>query len=282
MSDKFFESSDYSKFKCSPINRDPKKLMELLSSMKRNGFSGAFRISVWPEELSHSNTLPIDYNLNTSHHFIIDEGNRRFTVAQKLGIPLKCVIPEVRMTNYDINITQRSWDSIDWLVSKMRENDKADGNPCYAIVYNAHIETGIPLRACASMLAGASACAGNYLQKIKNGTYRLGDPTNWNIVSHLILFLKPSYGWITNVNFVNALSKVAWVGEFDLSRFKEKVMKFPYLLDKQRSKQDYIEMIERIYNYKSRDLTPLAVRAEEEARKREAVQNRNTENLFDM
>jgi hypothetical protein len=63
-------------------------------------------------------------------------------------------------------------------------------------------------------------------------------------------------------NFVKAVSKISWAEGFDLALMKKKIKAHFELLKKQASKQDYIIMLEMIYNRQSKEKVPLAFNAE--------------------
>ena len=142
----------------------------------------------------------------------------------------------------------------------------------YLVVVDFHKKTGIKLNACISMLSGSSAGSGNWRKQFKDGTYRLGDPAHALLVAELVAHCrKHEFRHWNDTPFVKALSKIAWAEVFDPQVLKSKITAFPEHLKKHGTREEYILMLEAIYNRYSKDLVPLAVKAEEAARKRNVV-----------
>src|SRR5690606_38818698 len=112
-------------------------------------------------------------------------GHHRFTVARKLGIPVKYVVCDDAATIHELEKATTRWSIKDFLVSFVR-----CGDPAYITVYEYHKRTGIQISACISMLGGESAGSSNKNEDFKAGQFRLGDPTNANTVADLVLHCK--------------------------------------------------------------------------------------------
>lgn len=249
MSQKILETNNYSRFELSPFNRDIGKLDSLYLSMKMFGFLSGFPVIV--------KRLP-------NGKLMILFGHHRFMAAKNLGLSIKYVEERQKLDPYIVEQAGRIWEMKDWLTSR-RSNDQGP----YIEVQKYHLETGIPLHCCISMLAGDSAGSGNHSKLFKSGKYKLGDPKNANIVKDIVLHLKSiGIAWATNRSFVDAISKVAWVDIFNPAVFKKKTSNHRQLLQKQASKQAYVEMIDTIYNFGSRQKIPLAFLADKKAKER--------------
>ena len=206
-------------------------------------------------------------------NFKIEDGHRRFLAARKHGLPVKYVEvskDRARPTQSERDGTHKKWSLVDYLRSFARNNIRA-----YITVFEYHQRSGIQINACISMLSGSSAGSGNWRKQFKEGTYRLGDPAHALLVEKLVRHCRKHAFQFWNVTpFVTAISKIAWAEGFDPKVLMSKITAFPEQLRKNGTREEYILMLEAIYNHYSKDLLPLAVKAEEAARKRNAVQSR--------
>jgi hypothetical protein len=252
MSYKILETNNYSKFELGPFNRDIGNIEDLMVSMKRYGFLSG---------------CPITVKRKSNGKLMIILGHHRFRAAEKLGIPIKYVEEKEDLDPYIIEKPGAVWNLQDWLTSRFRNNLAP-----YVAVRKYHTETGIPLNCVISMLAGDSAGSGNHQKAFKNGTYKLGDPTHSNIVKDIVLHLKGvGVNWATNSYLIHAISKVAWVQGFSPTVLKKKIGTHRQLVQKQSSKQAYVDMIDAIYNYGSRQKMPLSFLADEAAKQRNVI-----------
>jgi hypothetical protein len=248
---RILETSDYKRFVLQGFNRDVKKTWALEASFRTDGFRDDEPISV---------TRLSDGRLQ------INEGHHRFYVARKLGIPVKYV----EMIIEPMSPSRKAKTTKTWSLQNCLEGYVRMGNPAYIRVQRYKEKTGIGLASCISMLAGDSAGSGNWTAQFKDGAYVLGDPAHANLVGSLVIHCREiGCPFPATQPLVNALSKIAWAEGFDPEILKNKLTLFPELLKKQSSKEEYIRVLEFIYNRKSQTLLPLQVKAEEAARRRE-------------
>jgi hypothetical protein len=253
MSTKIIETNNYSKFLLSPFNRDVKRTRWLKESLLKFG---------WID------SKPMDVKRLLNGKLEIRDGHHRFVVAMELGIAAKYVETSDEATAFDINMSERPWSMSDYLQSRIREGK----NPAYGEVEDFSRETGIAIGLATAMLCGYSAgSGGGYSLKFKKGQLELGDRTHANTVGGIVKFCRSlDIGFASNPLFVQALSKVAWVEEFDPEVLKKKISAHHEMMKKQASTKDYIDLLEEIYNRKSqnRQRLPLSFLAGEMARKR--------------
>ena len=249
---RILETNNYGKFVLSQFNREVGKTWRLEQSLLKHG---------WLDEYPMAVTRLPDGKLR------IDDGHNRFYSARKHGIPVKYVETNSMITQAERDGTHRDHDLQDYLGSFAKNN-----LPAYRAVYEYHKRTGIKLNACISMLSGSSAGSGNWRKQFKEGTYRLGDPAHALLVEDLVAHCrKHAFRHWNDTPFVNALSKIAWAEVFDPQVLKSKITAFPEHLKKYGTREEYVLMLEAIYNRYSKDLVPLAVKAEEAARRRNVV-----------
>lgn len=252
MAKQILETNNYQKFILSPFNRPIRSTKRLEASMKKDGF--------WDDE-------PILVKRSDNGKFIILRGQHRFYVAKKLGIPVKYL-----ETNREVNIpleekTKISWKLSDYLFSycQMRIDS-------YLRLNDYHENTGIPLVCCISLVAGESAGSHNRANDFKMGNYKVGNPAHSRVVASIVAAAKESgYPFWGLRLFVEAVSRIAWAEGFASEVMKEKIRTFVQFMKKQPTMQDYVEMLDSIYNRQSHTKIPLAFLAEEAARKRNAV-----------
>lgn len=252
MSAKVLESNNHGRFELTDFNRDVNKTRHLEASMRKHGWIDAY---------------PLHVIRNGGNKFLIKSGHHRFAVAVKLGIPVKYIECRDEITIHELEKATVRWSMQDYLTSYVR-----CGKEAYLAVLEYHKRTGIGLAACISMLAGDSAGSGNWNGRFKDGTYRLGNLSHSRVIATIIAQCRESgYPYWNNTLFVEAVSKVALAEGFASEVLKEKVKTFVYFMKKQATKQDYVDMVDSIYNRQSQNKMPLSFLAEEAARKRNAI-----------
>lgn len=249
---KIHETKDYSLFELLPFNREVERTRYLEESMKKHGFISAY---------------PLHVVSNGNGKLKIKAGHHRFHVARQLGIAVKYVECNDTASIYELEKATNVWKMRDYLASFV-----SSGHPSYAAVKRYCEETGIGIDNAASMLGGNSAGSGNMNLPFKNGAFRLAKNTHAYVVAEIVLHCK-KYGvkWSANYLFVQALSRVVQVKDFNVGILKHKITTFPFLLVKQPTLGAYQQMIEDIYNRASRMPVPLAFLADSAARERNAI-----------
>ena len=253
MSLKILESNNYKMFELLSFNRDVKKVTALTQSMKLHGWISAYPMNVKP---------------NGNGKFKIKDGHHRFEVACRLGIPVKYVTCNDAATIYELDKATNKWSMTDCLTSYCRA-----GKIEYIKVKTYCDETGINLSSAVSMLAGNSAGTGNYNQRFREGEYKINQKSRHaETIKDLVLCCKKHGIKFYNTNLlVQAFSKVAWVEQFSAERMKLKIKKFSPLMEKKANLDQYLTMLEEIYNRQSHSKIPLKYFAMEKAKERAAA-----------
>jgi ParB/Sulfiredoxin domain len=243
---------DYDRFILTNFNRDVKKYKKLFASMKKHGFIPPYAVHVTRE---------------TDGRLRIKEGHHRFEIAQRLHLPIYYIVCKYKASIQEMAESIRVWDLEDYLVSWSR-----CGKEAYLKVKEYWEETGISLCHCISMLAGFAAGNDTFREDFKGGTYRLGDPSHAAIVKDLVLHCrKMGIKWAGHSMFVAALSRVALAEGFDLRAMKRRMKANLFFIQKQPTLKEYINMLETVFNYHSREKVPLALNTEKAARERQAA-----------
>lgn len=247
---KILESNNYRMFELLAINRDVSRINTLTESMKNHGWI---------------NSKPMSVIQNGNGKLIIKDGHHRFEVAQRLGIPVKYVIDTDSSTIYELDKSTNKWSLKDCLTSYCRA-----GKIEYVKLKTYIDETGINISSAASMLMGQSAGSGNCQIPLRSGTYKVNQKCNHaEIVKDIVLCLKKNGVKFYNTDFlVQAISKVAWVDQFSPDIMKAKIKHFAHLIEKKANLEQYLTLLEELYNRQSRSTIPLKFFAQQKAKER--------------
>ena len=249
---KVMQSKDYGMFRVSEFQRDIRKTKALEDSMRKHG---------WID------SKPMDVMRNGGRQFIIRDGHHRFEVARRLGIPVKFVVDDSKITMAEIEETTESWKLVDFMTHNVRK-----GKEEYIKVKRYQAETGIPLTNVISMLGGHAASSGNMSKVFKDGDFVVKGTRHAETVKDIVLCLKKNgISFASTELFVRAISKAVFVPKFDPEHLKQKIKLFHSFIEKQATVDQYLDMIEDIYNRQSRVKIPLKFMANEEAKRRNAV-----------
>ncbi len=245
-------TKNYRLFELCAFNRDVRKLGPLRESMKQHGWIDAY---------------PMHVVRNGDNKLKIKAGHHRFVVAQDLGIAVKYVVCDDTATIHELERGTRPWSMEDYLNSQCRL-----GSPAFLAIKEYSERTGIGYNQAASLLAGESASSGNQTRRVKDGTFDLGPQDHANAVAEIIVKCRDmKIPFAAHSNFVAAVSCVLRVPEFDAKTFIHRLSLNIGMAVKQATKDQFIDMIESIYNRQSHQKLALAFLAKEEARRRSAI-----------
>lgn len=243
-----------------PVKENTFNFKNLIRSMRRHGFLDAY---------------PLHCVVNGSGKLKIKAGHNRFRAAKIAGVPVKYVVSNDNATVHELEKAgPGKWNAKDYLMSYYRQGIKS-----YVLIKDFMDETGIGLQNAVSMFFGNTAGSGNYMKygNFQDGRFEIKNYYHPRAVGDIVLFLK-SIGikWAHEDKFVKALSKVMWVPKFNPDRFKKKATSHIYLIQKKRNVEEYLQMIEDIYNYKvqRRQKINLTFLAQEIAEKRQRIWDR--------
>lgn len=250
MASKVLESNNYGMFELWEFNRDVTKTKKLTQSMKTHGWI---------------NSKPMSVVQMPNGKLRIKDGHHRFDIAQRLGMPVKYVIDTDNSTPNELYETYNPWSLLDSLTSYCRA-----GKEEYLKVRDYCEETRISLALAASMLIGESAGSGNYRESFRQGTFKVNPRSNHaEIVKAMILCMKKNGVKFYNNNLlVQALSKCVWLDDFSSDHLNSKIKNFAFMVEKKANLEQYLEMLEEVYNRQSRIKIPLKYLALEKAKER--------------
>jgi hypothetical protein len=238
-------------FAVSAFNRDVKKIGNLLQSMKRHGFICAY---------------PIHCSQMEDGRLEIKAGHHRFECAKALGLPVYYVVSNDAATIAELERATRPWKLEDYVKSHERSGDLNS-----ALVVAFASRTGICVASVAAILGGELAASKNKMQSIKEGRFK---PTAEGIrrmekIEKVVLACTESkISFACKALFVNSLSKLMFLDEFDESIIVHKARTNPQLFHNCATEDAFLEMLEHVHNYGRSDKRPLAFLAKEAAKSR--------------
>jgi len=246
---KLQSTSNYDLFVPSEFNRDLRSLKALKESMKKHGYIAAH---------------PLHCIKGPGGKLIIKAGHHRFETAKSLGIPIWYVVCDDQSEIPELEGTLREWSFKDYITSYARA-----GSADHLAIIEYTQRTGISHRQAASLLSGECATSGNVAKKVKRGGYSLKPNSHSEKLATIVTGLRDiGVPFYNNSNFVSALSSVSWLNEFDQKTFLHRSAGNLHLFVKQSTRDQFLELIDRVYNFQAKHRIALSFLAKEAARKR--------------
>jgi hypothetical protein len=239
------ETREYSKFKFSEKNRaiDNGALRKMINSLKIYGWLSAYPMHVTPQ----------------NGRLVIIDGQHRFTAAQSLNLPVLYVVSEEaddRSLGL-INSAQKPWDKFDFVSSFHNQ-----GNSHYTKLLDFSETNKLPLGVAARLLMGQHGGRTTCTKEIRDGKFKIKNIQSAENIAQIILRLKKIVKWASNSNFVSALMKASRVKGFNHEQFISRCEANPGLLVLQPTTDAFLEMIEKIYNYRTSQKNKLSIKFE--------------------
>jgi hypothetical protein len=199
-----------------------------------------------------------------SGKLVIIDGHHRFEAAKTLGIPVLFV--EEPKSHGDLIGVANSVVGV-WKGESFAKFYAQRGNPDYQDLMF-YVERGIPLQQASSLLHGESAHSGNTMQRVKHGTFKIKTDKYINAVLAIIDTVKDVAPEIAKKAYVNALSLLLFIKEFDADVLIKRIQSHPTGIVRCADKNQALEALEEVYNFRAREKTPLGFLAKDAARKR--------------
>lgn len=246
------KTSDYSRFTFMkgqrPVNINTTECRVLVDSMCEYGFLPAYPLMVRPN--------------GAAGKFVIVDGQHRFTVAKELGLEVYYVVDQTSIDVTKINKTQRQWKTIDYA-----HRWASEGLEAYRELIDFHIAYDVPITTAASVLRGTIAFV-----NIKNDFYegRFFISNRDKAIEFFSIF-KSIYDLnkrAKNNNFITALWSCFFVEYFEPERLVSTIRKYPQKLTNCGTRENFLALIEEIYNHGRKCRAPLKFDAEEAMRAR--------------
>ena len=234
-----YETKEYGRFDPYVYNR-PFKLhnyRKIERSMKTYGFSSDF---------------PIVCEKNGDDRLKILFGHHRFFVARDLEIPVKYKISEEEDT-VPIVIAEdasKPWENGDFFYTFVKQNYTD-----YVRAQKFMESTGIKISDALTMLAGYPAGINQkeVLEQCKDGAFTIKDTKHPTNVGNMVQRLRAmGVKYSNDTRLVKALSRAAKLPQFSVDVFINQTYNNYPLMKKQRTWEDFLAVIEKIYNSKQK------------------------------
>jgi hypothetical protein len=226
----------------------PVRVRRVIESMRSTGF--------WPSK-------PIGVYRSAGKLVIID-GHHRFEAAKTLGLPI-IFVEEPKSHEHLIGVANSIVGT--WKNESFAKLYASRGNRDYEDLLF-YVERGIPLKQASSLLCGESAHSGNSGQRVRHGTFKIKTDKYINAVLCIIDTVKEVAPEITKRAYIDALSLLLFLPEFDQDVLIKRIQAHPTGIVRCADKSQALEALEEVYNFRAREKTPLAFLAKDAARKR--------------
>jgi len=226
-----------------------KKHKKLMESMKLYGFLACFPIVVCED-----NSV-----------LVIKDGQHRHMIAESLGLPIHYVIVKEDFDIAIVNSAAKTWQLIDYA-----EKHAANGKNDYREGLDFSQTHGLPIGTAFSLLAGTTSF-GNFQAAFIDGNFKVKDRKWAESVASLygpMSGLSPS---LRNARFTEACMAVCRTDGFDLRRMLRCAERCRELLVSYSTKDAYLEMLEKVYNFGQKNLIGLKSLAQMAMRTRNAA-----------
>ena len=252
---KLLSTTNYDLFEVHEYNRDFRPDPQLAESMRKHGFSPWCAIAVKPLPGGKLKILK-------GHHRFLEAKRQRLPVWYIVDNSTKITLAELEGSSHE------RWSGYDFATAYR----KAGITP-YDTLLRFKEDYGLSTGTAAQLCGGVSSASNNEMKKVKAGTFKVGEMKHaWEVVRITGLCGELSIPFATSTGFVAAVSMACLVPEFDQDAFMGKLRLYPRMMNRRSTRQEYLEEIESLYNYKARDLRmPVAFRAREEMRLRNPV-----------
>ena len=223
------------------VNLDSKKHKALLKSIQNRGFLSQYPVVVFR---------------NSDGDFVIKEGQNRFQIAMTLGISFCFVVSEVEVDSYDLeDVGPEPWSQKDIAV-----NFASRGLDNYAELVEFVNRTGIPYGLAAKLLSANSSSS--IVTQFRTQKFVVTDREYAEVVADLKMHFEAFDKKMTGTHLIKALAAVARVSYFDKAKLLKGMRANPGMLRKYSNRDDFLTMLEELYNYRNRsESVPLKVDA---------------------
>lgn len=244
-------TTDYSKFKFIRGNRPiDKRVKKMIRAIKRKNMLADF---------------PILTKSNGDGRNLIFDGQTRYEAAKQLKLPVFYIesnhieiadVPEA-------NCVQTPWSSRDYLHSWSER-----GNQHYNKLKEFVAEFGLPITTSALLLSGSGQMHGQIAPKLRAGKFTVTAEDSARRAAAFITAMKFYVPFATTRCLALAMARLLATPSFDPNRFLQKLKLNPSRLVPCANVDQYIELIEDIYNYHvmPKFLVPLSIEVRKQAK----------------
>lgn len=217
-----------------PLNVNKHK--RLIESMRLYGFLDVYPIIVYRD---------------TKGQLVVKEGQHRLAIAQSLGLPVHWVETNVDFDIAIVNNTQKVWSLIDYA-----RKYAATGVRPYQEGLEFMEQHSLPVSKAFSLLAG-TAVFHNCSESFLNGTFKIKDRPWANAVAGIYAPLVNLSKAVKNDRMIEACMAVCRIPDFDPHRLLSNAERCREKLVSYSQKENYLQMLEEIYNFGRKQLVGL-------------------------
>jgi hypothetical protein len=184
-----------------------------------------------------------------NERFEIIDGQHRFNVIKKLGLPLNYTI----VNNYGLSQVQilnqnsRVWNMLDYEDGYCKMGVKE-----YQIFKEFRLKYKFTITTTLTMFLGNLGSTGNMTELFKSGNLKIKNYQECILNAERILLLKPLFENCQDRSFVYSMLTLFRNKNFNFEEFYHKLQLNPTKLVRCVDKEAYIALIEEIYNYRRR------------------------------
>jgi hypothetical protein len=203
---------------------------------------------------------PVQCYLDTQvKKFRIIDGHHRFNAAKALGIDFFYVVEP--KSHADLigreNVIVRKWTALSFV-----KYYAAKGNTHY-LTLKKYVDKGIQLNVAAGLLRGETTGSGNSRGMIPEGTYKVKTTDSIDRICTIIDAVKESCPEVKKRVYIEALAACLLLREFDAGDFIKKAKLNPTMLQPASMREQALDMIEDVYNYRNQNKLALSFLASE-------------------
>jgi hypothetical protein len=237
-------TKNYEMFELTLFNRNVTKTKKLEESMKNHGYINAYPLHCIKEK----------------GKLKIKSGHHRFTVAQMLDLPVAYVVCDDTATIHELEDSTIKWELKDYLDSFVRM-----GKVDYITVKEYSERTGIPVGQCLSIFSGESGGVhSNWSMRFKKGEFVISKKNYAEKLAEILNIMRQcGISFSHERSMVVAISRILKAGHADFIRLKNKISLFTFMITKCATVDQYMDVIEAVYNRKVGVKTPLKMLTEQ-------------------
>jgi hypothetical protein len=198
---------------------------------------------------------------------IVMDGHHRLAAARIADVGVYYVAEPIERLN-DIgnaNVLVRKWSNESF--AKMHA---AQGNAHYVELLR-YVEMGIPLSVAGSILYNEAGHSGNAARLIRTGDFKVKSRENIRMIVSFINEYGSRCDVVKTKIFIEAISILFFVKEFDAAILKRRIEANPLALAKCNNRDQMLQQIDEVYNFRGRDKVPLCFLAKEKMKERSIV-----------
>jgi len=220
----------------------------LITSMKLHGFIPANPIHVYKD----------------GKFYRVIDGHHRLRAAQALGIYVFYIVGDKEDAPL---IAVKNWAVRKWNADAFIHMYASRGVESYVKLLT-YVKRGLPTKFAIALLSNETTAGGNQNEAIRNGSFKVKVTKYADEIIHVMDTLGSLTPEAKSKHFISAMAVLMRVPEFSSSTLISKIQFNPRALVKCATREQMFELIEEIYNFRSREKLPLAFKCQELLAKR--------------